>query len=85
VNPLIIHHLESSIETFFAETGTAAKDYRFAVFHQRMQNFRKSWQRIWFYQRAVSNRTLVADDRQFVFRAVLLGAFSDSGYCGTGV
>ncbi len=37
--PAYFHHLESSIETFFAETGTAAKDYRFAVFHQPNAKF----------------------------------------------
>lgn len=37
--PAYFHHLESSIETFFAETGTTAKDYRFAVFHQPNAKF----------------------------------------------
>ena len=31
--------MENSIETFFTETGTSAKDYRFAVFHQPNAKF----------------------------------------------
>ena len=37
--PGYFHHVGCAIETYFAETGTKASDYRFAVLHQPNQKF----------------------------------------------
>ena len=37
--PAYFHHIGSSLEAFFAETGTAAQDYQYAVFHQPNAKF----------------------------------------------